>query len=527
MAQGFFQFDPLTNSLSTSPYIQQVAADAARKLPLYGPAIPMGAGSLPTYGPGIPMGAAKAGSAGAQNRLIRAITDPALARRLTSQNRAIQAITNPNLAQRLIGQNRIVSSIANPTSLPYGATQGINMSGGIPYGAVTSARFGSGLNAAGGVGSGMYGPAIPMGPGSLPTYGPAIPMGPGSAAGFNAAGGVGSAAYGPAVPTVSSGLNAAGGVGTAAYGPAVPTAAANTGLLARLGFGGPGAAGTSGFNQFIRAGLTPRAALTRLGGGALAGQLGASMIVDPLNIGGANSALDRFGTGAAFGAGLGAAVGNVIPIPGVGAGIGAGVGALIGGGANVIMGMFDDNSKADQSKKNQKRMTGLNSLMETAGLTDSQRQQYMAQYNTQLEILRGQGQDNASNVAKLLDATEQQISKVAGSNTGKLTSKDMVALQAAIGEYMQPLIQQQQMSGDIAAQLYNDMAGNMGGSAMANLVRGQAAGYKAQADALSAAYMGAAQNIPALYGLQQTGQLANQQQSAQSNELLAQLQAGQ
>jgi hypothetical protein len=172
-------------------------------------------------------------------------------------------------------------------------------------------------------------------------------------------------------------------------------------------------------------------------------------------------------------------------------------------------------------------MSGLNGLMETAGLTDNQRQQYMAQYNTQLEILRGQGQDNASNVAKLLDATEQQISKSAGSNAGKLTSKDMVALQAAIGQYMQPLIQQQQVSGDTAAQLYNQMAGNMGDSAMANLVRGQAAGYKAQADRLSAAYMAQAQALPALYGLQQMGQLANQQQSAQSADLMAQITAGQ
>jgi hypothetical protein len=151
----------------------------------------------------------------------------------------------------------------------------------------------------------------------------------------------------------------------------------------------------------------------------------------------------------------------------------------------------------------------------------------MAQYNTSLEVLRVNGQDSPSNVAKLLDATEQQISKVAGSNAGKLTSKDMVALQAAIGEYMQPLIQQQQMSGDIASQLYNDMAGNMGSSAMANLVRGQAAGYKAQADRLSAAYMGAAQSLPAIYGLTQMGQLANQQQSTQSNELLATLGLGQ
>lgn len=310
-------------------------------------------------------------------------------------------------------------------------------------------------------------------------------------------------------------------------------AAAQQGLMARLGFGGANAAGTTGYQRFLSSSLTPGkfggyagAAAKRLGAYALPAQLASTYIVDPLNIGGANSAVDRFGTGALTGAGIGAGIGSILPT-GITTAAGAGIGALVGGTANVIMGMFDDNSKADQNKKNQKRMSGLNSLMDTGGLTDNQRQQYMAQYNTQLEILRANGQDSPSNVAKLLDATEQQISKVAGTNAGKLTSKDMVALQAAIGQYMQPLIQQQQMSGDIAAQLYNQMANNMGDSAMANLVRGQAAGYKAQADRLSAAYMAQAQSIPALYGLQQTAQLANQQPSAQSADLTALLTAAQ
>lgn len=474
-------------------------------------------------------------------------------------------------AARLAGQTKIINSIKYPgsfptnfpgglygpklPSLPYGATQGINMSGEIPYGAINSAKFGvQNFNMLGsptgtvftGVGRptlgvtpgmelaafqnqaanlagrypGYYGSSAPivggsglpagLETGSLVTRYPgsagASPLGVGDTVSVAGRGGI------PAMP--AGALEA----GTAAE------AAGNAGLLARLGYA---PAGTTGLSRFIAEGLTPKAALGRLALGATAGQLGASMIVDPLNIGGANSAADRFATGATFGAGLGAAVGNVIPIPGVGAGIGALAGAGIGGLGNVIMGMFDDNSKADQTKGNQKRMSGLNGLMETAGLTDNQRQKYMAQYNTQLEILRGQGKDSASNVAKLLDATEQQISKVAGSNSGKLTSKDMVALQAAIGQYMQPLIQQQQSSGDVAAQLYNQMAGNMSDSAMANLVRGQAAGYKAQADALSAAYMAAAQSQPALYGLQQTAQLANQQKSTQSSDLLATLGLGQ
>jgi hypothetical protein len=305
------------------------------------------------------------------------------------------------------------------------------------------------------------------------------------------------------------------------------------GYMQKLGFGGANAAGTTGFQRFLSSSLTPGkyggyagAAAKRLGAYALPAQLAATYIVDPLNIGGANSAVDRFGTGAMAGAGIGAGIGSILPI-GITTAAGAGIGALVGGGFNTIRGWFDDRSKTDLSKKNQKLIDGLNPLMERAGLTDSQGAQYKTQFDTNLQIMREQGTDTPDNVSQLIKDTQAQISRTAGSNAGKFTSKDIVALQAAIGQYMQPLIQQQQVSGDVAAQLYNDMANNMGSSAMANLVRGQAAGYKAQADALSAAYMGAAQNLPASYGLQQMAQLANQQQSTQSADLMAQITAAQ
>ena len=304
--------------------------------------------------------------------------------------------------------------------------------------------------------------------------------------------------------------------------PAQIVSPARAGLLGRLGIGGPNAAGTSGVNAYLRSGLTGRAALGRLAGYPALGYYGAQLIdsINPFEYVGAskNNAFDRFAAGAAGGAGVGAAIGSILPI-GITTAAGAGIGALVGGGINTIRGWFDDASKTDLSKKNQKLIDGLNPLMERAGLTDAQGAQYKTQFDIALQIMRDNGTDSPENVSQLIKDTQSQISKVAGTNAGKLTSKDMVALQAAIGQYMQPLIQQQQMSGDIASQLYSQMAGNMGNSAMANLVRGQAAGYKAQADALSAAYMAAAQNVPALYGLQQTGQLANAQQSKQSAEL--------
>jgi hypothetical protein len=128
-----------------------------------------------------------------------------------------------------------------------------------------------------------------------------------------------------------------------------------------------------------------------------------------------------------------------------------------------------------------------------------------------------------SDVAALLTQLETQVQKTAGTNAGKLTGKDMVALQAAIGQYMQPLIQQQQQSGQLAANMYNQMAGNMNNSALADQMRAQAANAQAQSDRMTAAYMGQAQSIPALYGLQQLGQLVNNQQSTKSATLAEQL----
>jgi len=488
---------------------------------------------------------------------------------------------------RIAAQKAIANGITNPAnfpqSLPYNATRGINMSGGIPYGAIQNAKF---FNASGGLGTGMYspgipmgagrlpvaGPGIPMGPGPLPTYGPAIPMGGGQAARGGLLsipqGGPGNAllaetntlavprgyGYGTVladggtlrlngsnlasgsnlineVPvTIRSGVPGGGGGGGIPLMPAgaleagateASVASKGAGLLARLGYA---PSGVGRFGAFIRPGLTGGQALGVLGGGLTAGTL-AGAGVGALNLGGKESAVDRFSTGAAFGAPIGAAIGNVIPFPVVGAGIGALAGGAIGGVGNVVRGIFEDNDKADMTRSNQKRMNNIDSLFETAGLTPNQMAQYRAQFDTGMAILGDK--PKPSDVATLLTQLETQVQKTAGTNAGKLTSKDMVALQAAIGQYMQPIIQQQQASGDVAAQLYNDMAGNMGSSAMANLVRGQAAGYKAQADALSAAYMGAAQNVPALYGLQQMGQLANQQQSTQSANLMAQLQAAQ
>jgi len=387
-------------------------------------------------------------------------------------------------------------------------------------------------------GSAVYGPPQPlgpfaMGPGPLPTYGPAIPMGAGPV--LSANGAIPMGAGSPALPYgLKPGINitgptpysaaglppAAGAVRLPVYGPSIPPAVSSLpGYIQKLGFGGPNAAGTSGVSQFLRSGLTPKAAALR-GAGYIGGGLAAANLIDSINpfeyVGASkNNAYDRFAAGAAGGAGIGAAIGSILPI-GVTTAAGAGIGALVGGGVNTIRGWFDDASKTALSKKNQKLIDGLNPLMEKAGLTDAQGAQYKTQFDISLQIMRDNGQDSPDNVSKLIKGTQAQISQAAGSNAGKFTSKDIVALQAAIGQYMQPVIQQQQASGDVAAQLYNDMANNMGNSAMANLVRGQAAGYKAQADALSAAYMGAAQNLPASYGLQQMAQMANQQQSSKA-----------
>jgi len=481
---------------------------------------------------------------------------------------------------RIAAQKAIANGITNPANfpkaLPYGplgATQGINMSGGIPYGAVSSAKFGvQNFNMLGsptgtvftGVGRpslgvtpgmelaafqnpaanlagrypGYYGSSAPVVGGSglpagletssfvtrYPGSAGASPLGVGDTVSVAGRGGI------PAMPAgVTGGGVPGGGVNAAGASPygriasqvgsAGESAAASegAGLLARLGYA-PSGVGRMG--AFVRPGLTGLGAAGILSAGLAGGTL-AGAGLGALNLGGKESAVDRFVTGAGFGAPVGAAIGNVIPIPVVGAGIGALAGGAIGGVGNVVRGIFEDSDKADMNRSNQKRMNRIDSLFETAGLTPNQMAQYRAQFDT--GMLNLGDNPKPSDVAALLTQLETQVQKTAGTNAGKLTGKDMVALQAAIGQYMQPLVQQQQQSGQLAANMYNQMAGNMNNSALADQMRAQAANAQAQSDRMTAAYMGQAQSIPALYGLQQLGQLANQQQSTKSATLAEQL----
>ena len=297
-------------------------------------------------------------------------------------------------------------------------------------------------------------------------------------------------------------------------------AAESAGLLARLGFGGEGAAGATGFNQFIRAGLTPKAAFTRVALPATAGYYGASLIVDPLNIGGKNSAWDRFATGATFGAGLGAGIGNVIPIPGVGAGIGAATGAVLGGTANMIKGWFDDQGLTEVSKKNQQRYAGLTDLMDTAGLTARQREMLMAQYNTQLKLVG----DDTEAQKQLLDTLESKIVSVAGSNPYQVTGQDLIGLQAQIQDYMRPLQERMSSSSAGLAAAYNSIANQMGSSQLADAIRLQGTNVQAAADRQILANAASASALPASYALQMQN-LTRSQTPSGASDLASQLAA--
>jgi hypothetical protein len=309
-------------------------------------------------------------------------------------------------------------------------------------------------------------------------------------------------------------MNAAGGVGTASYGPSVPVATSNLPkFLQNMGFGGSEAAGLNGFNAFIKAGLTPRMALQRVGTGATLGYLGANYIVDPLNIGGKNSALDRFATGATFGAGLGAGIGNVIPIPGVGAAIGAGAGALIGGTANTIKGWFDDRGMTDVSKKNQQRYVGLTGLMDTAGLTQRQREALMSQYNTQMQLVG----DDTKAQKLLLDSLEQQVVGLAGSNPYQVTGQDLIGLQAQIQDYMRPLQERMSATSTGLAAAYNNIASQMQSPQLADAMRLQGTNVQAAADRQILANAQSASSLPASYGLQMNNLVRSQTPSAGSD----------
>jgi len=334
-----------------------------------------------------------------------------------------------------------------------------------------------------------------------------VPSGGGGGGAGGAGGAGGGGAGGSGIPQMPA---------AALQAPATPATAAASRLpqfLQNMGFGGSEAAGANGFNAFIRSGLTPKAAFTRVALPATLGYYGAQYITDPLNIGGKNSGLDRFLTGATFGAGLGAGIGNVIPIPGVGAAIGAGVGALAGGTFNTIKGWFDDRGMTEVSKKNQQRYVGLTGLMDTAGLTQRQREALMSQYNTQMQLVG----DDTKAQKLLLDSLEQQVVGLAGSNPYQVTGQDLIGLQAQIQDYMRPLQERMSATSSGLAAAYNNIASQMQSPQLADAMRLQGSNVQAAADRQILANAQSASMLPATYGLQMNNLVRSQAPSAGSD----------
>jgi len=292
-----------------------------------------------------------------------------------------------------------------------------------------------------------------------------------------------------------------------------PVAPAAETLLQRLGFGGESAAATSGYKQFLKAGLTPKAAFTKALGPATVGYLASNYIVDPLNIGGKNSGLDRFLTGATTGAGIGAGIGSIIPIPGISTAVGAGVGALAGGTFNTIKGWFDDRGMTEVSKKNQQRYVGLTGLMDTAGLTQRQREALMSQYNTQMQLVG----DDTKAQKLLLDSLEQQVVGLAGSNPYQVTGQDLIGLQAQIQDYMRPLQERMSATSSGLAAAYNNIASQMQSPQLADAMRLQGSNVQAAADRQILANAQSASMLPASYGLQMNNLVRSQTPSAGSD----------
>jgi hypothetical protein len=459
------------------PYGQNVVAASPYRTPWWAkPGEP-----LPVYGPPVPVG-----GAGQPMLEIGPVGNPGMSATVTNPLASVQG--------RLASQAQGVIGEAQPMYAQAGRFAGAGAGGGLTPGPITGPPLAE-------IGPG--GPAF--GSPNLPVYAQGPMAGP-PLSQMNPYGGRIGIKMNGTPYTQENLVNAGGAAGETGAGE-------GAGILARLGFGGEGAAATSGYGQFLKAGLTPKTAFAKFSVPATAGYLASSYIVDPLNIGGKNSGVDRFLTGATTGAGVGAGIGSIIPIPGISTAVGAGIGALLGGTANTIKGWFDDRGMTEVSKKNQQRYVGLTGLMDTAGLTQRQREALMSQYNTQMQLVG----DDTKAQKLLLDSLEQQVVGLAGSNPYQVTGQDLIGLQAQIQDYMRPLQERMSATSSGLAAAYNNIASQMQSPQLADAMRLQGANVQAAADRQILANAQSASSLPASYGLQMNNLVRSQIPSASSS----------
>ena len=353
---------------------------------------------------------------------------------------------------------------------------------------------------------------LPPAPGAVPALpvaplGPTVPSTATSAAqrlSASAAGTAGSSPIAaPAAPAMSPG--------------GLPASAPLTGRIAGPAASGGRIAGALGLKSGGGAGLLGGPATTKLitgraiqaGTGLMLGGTAASL-VDKANVGGGNSILDQFTTGAVGG---GVAGGIAGAGTGPGAALTAGAGALIGGVGNVLgnqLGLWG--AKSNPSASGDAMDLAVSKLMvaaDNAGLNNTQE---LAQaLRAQSDLYSGKG-----GKAKLNTLVDGLISKLPDYVMSQSAERERMAYdsryRAEALANMQPRIDAMKMQYNRLADLYEQ--------------RGDpqfAQGLRANAEQQAAALVSQIQQIPQQYALEKARNFAAQLEQARMSQQIGQL----
>jgi hypothetical protein len=382
-------------------------------------------------------------------------------------------------------------------------------------------------------GAGGYAQALTGTP-AAGVFGGSAPYGVGQAAGQAAT----------AQPTLESILAAANtpralgqGLGQGAAGAAQAAAPTLGGAAEATTAGVGGALESAGAGAAAKGFLGRAAAGAGAGGGIGAGLAAAA----PFLVAGGINALtpqgqkqagwSRFGQGAVVGGSIGAGIGSFIP--GAGTLIGGLVGAGIGGAGNMLKSNADDENRGKEASSLNDQL----SKIDTSPLTELQRKQYGVLMGSALEQLDKSFEDKTSdeyiaakksiitNAQSTIDQAKLQnaLNPQAATSTQKgFSAQDRMAMQAAIAQFVTPIIEQSRNEIAIGNRSLNGIADRVGGELGDNM-RSQAV-IRAQGNsAQNAAFAGSLGAQMSLQDLAYQRALNNQVSQMQTSAALQQV----
>lgn len=267
--------------------------------------------------------------------------------------------------------------------------------------------------------------------------------------------------------------------GPEAYGPGAISGGAGFGNLRSVAASGAGAAGGEVLGEVAgaaakapwyswgagagEAGAGRLLAVGGLGGAMTAGGLAmggltAGGLIDSANVGGENSNWDRGLSGAARGAGVGAAAGSVIPV------LGTAVGAIGGGAAGALINIFGKKgkNKGDQfDSELQKQTATLQQIANAYGLDAATQSDLMKSFMTDAQVAKitgGKTPDKSllaqqvASYASQIPAVVQQKKQLAQSGY------DGLAMGRAIQDYINPIMAKSAQTQQVSADYYQGLA---------------------------------------------------------------------